>query len=310
MTEGTKRQETSKERLQFLLSQAQADLRDGLYFEIRGDDLRIIVDVLKAETSDRYQTIMRCAAIAERVCREHADPTAGHAAASAIRKLAHATPLPQIPPLTSHPCDDGLRSVQCPGCLGKGCDWCNEGQQLRAAHETGALPHASAALKAFMSELGETMSMEDGATPADYLQRARDIREWCHDHQTCAACLEAQSLITDFDSEIPDGDMPDRLGDLLPKLKSTADAVDMVRTATLLHKRNCECEACYWIGRSPLAQRQAHAQKACEHPPGDCNRRGLAGDPCDRNCNWPECGCVCGDDGVMRPSKGKGDHRG
>lgn len=139
------------------------------------------------------------------------------------------------------------------------------GRSLKSASdETGALPHASAALKAFMAELGETMSMEDGATPADYLQRARDIREWCHDHQTCAACLEAQSLITDFDSEIPDGDMPDRLGDLLPKLKSTADAVDMVRTATLLHKRNCECEACYWIGRSPLAQRQAHAQKAGE----------------------------------------------
>lgn len=131
-------------------------------------------------------------------------------------------------------------------------------------NETGALPHASAALKTFMSELGEIMSMDDGATPADYLQRARDIREWFHDHQTCDACLEAQSLITDFDSEIADGDVPDRLGDLLPKLRSAADAVGMVRTATLLHKRNCECEACYWIGRSPLAQQQANAKKALE----------------------------------------------
>ena len=50
--------------------------------------------------------------------------------------------------------------------------------------EPTALPHASAALKDFMAHLGEIMSMEDGATPADYLQRARDIREWCHDHQT------------------------------------------------------------------------------------------------------------------------------
>lgn len=47
-----------------------------------------------------------------------------------------------------------------------------------------ALPHASAALKDFMAHLGEIMSMEDGATPAECLQRARDIREWCHDHQT------------------------------------------------------------------------------------------------------------------------------
>lgn len=38
--------------------------------------------------------------------------------------------------VTSNPCDDGLRSVQCPGCLGKGCNWCNEGQQLRPAPET------------------------------------------------------------------------------------------------------------------------------------------------------------------------------
>lgn len=54
----------------------------------------------------------------------------------------------------------------------------------RASHETDEPLHASAALTEFMAQLGETMSMEDGATPADYLQRARDIREWCHDHQT------------------------------------------------------------------------------------------------------------------------------
>jgi hypothetical protein len=55
---------------------------------------------------------------------------------------------------------------------------------LASPVETTALPHASAALKDFMAHLGEIMSMEDGATPADYLQRARDIRQWCHDHQS------------------------------------------------------------------------------------------------------------------------------
>src|ERR1700761_4116821 len=35
-----------------------------------------------------------------------------------------------------HPCDDGLRAMQCPGCHGKGCDYCNEGMQLRPAPET------------------------------------------------------------------------------------------------------------------------------------------------------------------------------
>lgn len=59
----------------------------------------------------------------------------------------------------------------------------------------------------------------------------------------------------------------------------------------------------YWLGRAeqPI-DANGNALKACEHPPGDCNRLGLPGDPCDRNCNWPECGCVCGTDGVMRPA--------
>ena len=41
-------------------------------------------------------------------------------------------------------------------------------------------------------------------------------------------------------------------------------------------------------------------QKVGEQPPGDCNKRGLSGDPCDRNCNWPECGCVPDGKGGMR----------
>lgn len=93
-----------------------------------------------------------------------------------------------------HPCDDGLRTTQCPGCEGKGCNYCNEGIQLRPAQETSALPHASAALTEFMAQLGETLSMEDGATPADYLQRARDIREWCHDHQSALNFVDALKI--------------------------------------------------------------------------------------------------------------------
>jgi hypothetical protein len=93
-----------------------------------------------AETDERYQTIMRCAAIAERVCREHADPTAGYAAATAIRRLANATPLPseEVSEMTGHSCDDGLRTAPCPGCVGTGCDYCNEGVQLRPALKAGA----------------------------------------------------------------------------------------------------------------------------------------------------------------------------
>lgn len=77
----------------------------------------------------------------------------------------------------------------------------------RLPDETSALPHASAALKDFMAHLGEIMSMEDGATPADYLQRARDIREWCHDHQTlpeleysehCGCCVRNKITVEVF----------------------------------------------------------------------------------------------------------------
>lgn len=64
----------------------------------------------------------------------------------------------------------------------------------RPAQETSALPHASAALTEFMAQLGETLSMEDGATPADYLHRARDIREWCHDHQTALNFVDALKI--------------------------------------------------------------------------------------------------------------------
>jgi hypothetical protein len=67
-------------------------------------------------------------------------------------------------------------------------------RSLMRPDETTALPHASAALKEFMAALGEIMSMEDGATPADYLQRARDIREWCHDHQTPLDFVESLKI--------------------------------------------------------------------------------------------------------------------
>lgn len=115
------------------------------------------------------------------------------------------------------------------------------------------------------------LQMPDGNSfvrvPLPIILEVEALREFKRNQETpkpCADCLDAQSIITDFDSEISDGDVPDRLGDLLPKLVSAADAVDMVRTATLLHKLNCECEACYWIGRSPLAQQQANAKKATD----------------------------------------------
>src|SRR4051794_23027264 len=36
--------------------------------------------------------------------------------------------------------------------------------------------------------------------------------------------------------------------------------------------------------------------------PGDCNRQSPSWDTCDRACNWPQCGCVLGKDGEMRPA--------
>lgn len=37
----------TKNRTTFLLEQAEIELRDGLYFEVKGDDLRIVVEALK-----------------------------------------------------------------------------------------------------------------------------------------------------------------------------------------------------------------------------------------------------------------------
>jgi hypothetical protein len=71
----------------------------------------------------------------------------------------------------------GKGNLACPG---------SEMGNVYRAQATPAMPHASLALKEFMSELGEIMSMEDGATPADYLRRAREIRQWCSDHQGSA----------------------------------------------------------------------------------------------------------------------------
>jgi hypothetical protein len=49
------------------------------------------------------------------------------------------------------------------------------------------------AVREFMTELGEIMGMENGATPAQYLQRARDIRQWCADHQGDTKQAEGES---------------------------------------------------------------------------------------------------------------------
>lgn len=35
-------------------------------------------------------------------------------------------------------------------------------------------------------------------------------------------------------------------------VKAHDDVVELLRTAVTLHKRNCNCEACYWLERSPL----------------------------------------------------------
>ena len=82
---------------------------------------------------------------------------------------------------------DWLRSLK--RSLAYNGEWGSEDDEISAlilesCSPVDTLPHASAALKDFMSELGEIMSMEDGATPADYLRRTRDIRQWCFDHQT------------------------------------------------------------------------------------------------------------------------------
>lgn len=51
------------------------------------------IEALEREVVElRRVTIEKCANIAERVCREHADPKAGYAAATAIRALAHTRP--------------------------------------------------------------------------------------------------------------------------------------------------------------------------------------------------------------------------
>lgn len=48
---------------------------------------------------------------------------------------------PDVETESKHPCDDGLRTATCPGCDGKGCDYCNEGVQLvRARQETESKP--------------------------------------------------------------------------------------------------------------------------------------------------------------------------
>jgi len=41
----------------------------------------------------KLDTIAACASVAEQVCREHADPKAGYAAATAIRALADSSQL-------------------------------------------------------------------------------------------------------------------------------------------------------------------------------------------------------------------------
>lgn len=53
---------------------------------------------------------------------------------------------------------------------------------------------------------------------------------------------------------------------------------------------------------------EPHAPETPDAPTGECNRRNVPGDPCDRNCNWPECGCVPDSQGVMHaPKSGASD---
>ncbi len=55
-------------------------------------------------------------------------------------------------------------------------------------------------------------------------------------------------------------------------------------------------------GDGPTLEINLQPMKASEQRPGHCVRQPVAGDPCDRDCNWPECGCVCGPDGIMTPA--------
>lgn len=96
---------------------------------------------------------------------------------------------------------------------------------------------------------------------------------------------------------------------------SEDDRVFAKRWRDLLVSINAD--RCRWPGlRSELLEwlrcklADSRSEKADECRPGNCNRRNIPGDPCDRNCNWPECGCVCGTDGVMQPALSEGEDRG
>jgi hypothetical protein len=51
-------------------------------------------------------------------------------------------------------------------------------------------------------------------------------------------------------------------------------------------------------------QLKGDAPETPDAPPGECRRQNVPGDPCDRNCNWPECGCVPDSQGMMHAPKG------
>lgn len=96
-----------------------------------------------------------------------------------------------------------------------------------------------------------------------------------------------------------------QMSDLVSMVAEYAKAKASSHETRAYRAKDCICEHEYDLtvpGRHhnracPL--RHQSPQKATA-PPGDCNRCSAAGDSCDRNCNWPECGCVCDADGVMR----------
>ena len=68
-------------------------------------------------------------------------------------------------------------------------------------------------------------------------------------------------------------------------------------------KRNKITLEVFGPSHEPSEQRIDYASPFDKHPPGTCNRRSTPEDPCDRNCMWPECGCIWNMDGQMNPAQ-------
>lgn len=110
--------------------------------------------------------------------RHYCDPLHVSRADMALRECGYS---PVETPV--HPCDDGLRTATCPGCSGKGCDYCNEGLQLvRSGQETKREPKGL--------ECGDCGSHCIVEVEADPPEKASP--EW---HCSCGERLESSTAV-------------------------------------------------------------------------------------------------------------------